>query len=239
MSEMPTVMILAAGRGTRLQHLTVDTPKPMVTVGEVKPIERTMSLLHRAGYRKAVVNTCYLADKMEAQLKAHPCGLDVHISHEENMLETGGGIKNALPLIGSNPFVAINGDVVWGEESLPLLPLLPKLFNPDTMDGLLVLVPKEKALAHHGAGDFLMDEHGRLTHRGEEASAPFVYTGIQMLHPRLLDGASQAAFPLLPCYLTAAKKGRLYGYVYDGPWVDMGTPDGLVAADDLLRRWAA
>ena len=239
-SPMPHVMILAAGRGTRLKELTENTPKPLVPVAGVPPLVRTFGLLSRAGYGDVVVNACYLADQIDAAAEAarRTHGLAVHVSHEVAMLETGGGITNALPLLGDAPFVAINGDLVWGEEDTPILPELPQLFDATQMDALLVLVPKAAAPTHQGAGDFSMDAAGRLTHRGPASTAPFIYTGIQMLHPRLFKDAPQGSWKLVDAYHQAAARGRLFGVLYHGPWVDMGTPAGMEAAAALLAPGA-
>lgn len=240
---MTTAMILAAGRGTRLKHLTENMPKPLVPVAGVAPILRTLGLLEAAGYRKTVINTCYLAQMLEdvvsADIKARNSALELAFSREEVMLDTGGGVKNALPLLGDTPFLTVNSDLIWGEEQTPVLGAMPSLFDTHKMDALLLLMPREKAVTHHGMGDFFRADDGRLTLRGSAEHAPYVYTGIQMLAPRFFDGLEKQAFPLLEGYKKASDAGRLYGHVYTGPWVDMGTPDGMEAAAALLGRLGA
>lgn len=232
-------MILAAGRGSRLKELTAETPKPLVPVAGVRPLLRTLDLLHRSGHKSVVMNTSYLAEKLESVVGAE-CG-DMHVmfSRETERLETGGGVKNALHLLHDDAFLVINGDVIWAEEETPILPILPKLFDPETMDALLLVVPRESAHAHTGKGDFFIDDDSKLAFRGEAVEAPYVYTGIQVLHPKFFDDLPHGCYSLVEGYRKAATKGRLYGLMYSGCWVDMGTPEGMEAAGKLLQRLGA
>lgn len=234
-----TAMILAAGRGSRLKELTAETPKPLVPVAGVRPVIRTLDLLHRSGHSSVVMNTSYLAEKLEHEVSAS-CG-DMHImfSRETERLETGGGVKNALHLLQDDAFLVINGDVIWAEEEMPILPILPKLFDPETMDALLLVVPREAAHAHTGKGDFFVDDDGKLTFRDSAAEAPYVYTGIQVLHPQFFADLPHGCYSLVEGYRKAAAKGRLFGVTYGGCWVDMGTPEGMDAAAGLLQRLGA
>lgn len=233
---MTKAMILAAGRGTRLQELTQNTPKPLVPVAGVQPLRRTLSLLAYRGYTQAVVNAWYLADQIKAATQSiqNP---EVTVVEETSLLDTGGGVKNALPYLGNEPFLVINGDLIWSEEANPILAKLPGLFDPDKMDALLLLIPRENAQGYIKDGDFTMDDHGRLRFKTpEEAAAPYVYSGIQVLHPRVFNPCPKMAFSVTEAYRHAQDAGRLYGHVYDGEWVDMGTPEGMQAGAELLHR---
>lgn len=233
---MTSTMILAAGRGTRLQELTADTPKPLVPVAGVKPLRRTLGLLAYRGYSQTVVNAWYLADKIKKEAESVQNPL-VTVIEESNLLDTGGGIKNALSHLGTDPFLVINGDLIWSEEATPILAQLPGMFDPEKMDALLVLIPLEHAQGYTKQGDFFMEEGGRLRLRQpDDGPAPYVYGCIQILHPRAFVGHDSSAFPLTDVYKTAASQGRLYGVEYTGEWADMGTPEGMQAAGRILGR---
>lgn len=231
---LPDVMVLAAGRGTRLKHLTATTPKPLVPVAGKGPLMHTLGRLAERGFRHVVVNAFYLGEQIEAAAKNAPEGLAVEVLREPELLDTGGGIRNALPHLGDGPFMVINGDVIWGEAQTPLLRTLVAAFDPARMDALLVLVPHGNAQGYTGAGDFFLQPDGQLRWRGTAPAAPYVYGCLQMMHPRAFRGTQPGAFSVLDVWKAALEAGRLFGYVYDGPWVDMGTPEGLAKAERLL-----
>jgi MurNAc alpha-1-phosphate uridylyltransferase len=231
------VMILAAGRGTRLKELTANTPKPLVCVSGMPPLMRTLTLLGRQKFENVVINLHYLGEQIEQAVAEANLPLTVTYSREEMLLDTGGGIKNALPQLGEKPFLAINGDVVWDEDTHPVLQELLKKFDGRRMDACLLVVPTKVATTHKGKGDFSIDGEGRLSLRSaEQDTAPYVYTGIQVLHPRLFADLPDGPFPLVEAYRRAQSKGRLFGHVYNGTWVDMGTPEGLEAAVKLTQE---
>ena len=237
-------MILAAGRGTRLKDLTADTPKPLVSVGGVQPLVRSLGLLEKAGYTHLYANAWYHAEQIEKAVthfnKAATTATAMAI-REENLLDTGGGIKNAMEVFGAKaPFLAVNGDLIWSEETHPILGNLPRLFDDRTMDALLLLVPTEKAMGYAGKGDFFLGEVaengvGSLKWRGDAPSAPYVYACIQVLHPRLFIGTPNEPFAMGSLYRKASAEGRLYGIVYQGQWADMGTPEGMTLAAGMLK----
>ena len=236
---MTKAMILAAGRGTRLKELTQNTPKPLVPVAGVAPLKRTLSLLAEQGFTQGVVNAWYLAPQIKAAVESMP-NLAMSVVEENELLDTGGGVKNALPYLGSAPFVVVNGDLIWSEETHPILAQLPDLFDPQKMDALLLLMPRAQALGYHKNGDFTMKEDGQLALKtSAESDAPYVYCGIQVLSPRVFDAIDKSVFSLIDVYRLAQKQGRLYGHVYQGEWVDMGTPDGMQHGADLMRRLCA
>lgn len=226
-------MILAAGLGLRLRPLTETRPKPLIEVAGRTMLDRALDHLVAAGIGSAVVNCHYLAE----QIKAHVAGRespDIRLSHEEVLLETGGGIAKALADLGEGPFFAANADIIWSDGATPALARLVAHWNDDTMDALLLIHPAERAVGYDGAGDFHLDETGGLRRRGADKAAPYVFTGVQLLHPRLFDGAPSGAFSMNVLYDRALAAGRLHGVVHDGEWYHVGTPAALADADALL-----
>ena len=226
-------MILAAGLGLRLRPLTETRPKPLIEVAGRTMLDRALDHLVAAGIGSAVVNCHYLAE----QIEAHLAGRDrpaIRLSREEVLLETGGGIAKALPNLGPDPFYAANADIIWSDGATPALLRLADHWDASTMDALLLVHPTERAFGYDGAGDFARDKDGRLSRRGNAASAPYVFTGVQLLHPGLFDGAPAGAFSMNVLYDKALAAGRLHGVVHDGEWYHVGTPEALSEADALL-----
>jgi len=181
MHKIKTAMVLAAGHGTRMRPLTNDRAKAMVEVGGKPLIDHMLDRLAEAGIERAVVNVHAHANHLEAHLKARKTGPEIIISDERNvLLETGGGMVEALPLLGSDPVLACNIDAIWQEDDAPVIASLLERWNADIMDDLLLLAPIERTLGYHGKGDFLFGHDGRLERRGERASAPYVYAGVQI-----------------------------------------------------------
>ena len=225
--------VFAAGKGTRLKPLTDTTPKPLIPIGPTTPLLRTLRLLQVAGVREVVVNASHLRQQVIDALKQAPVGLRIDISDEgETPLETAGGIIKALPILGEEPFLAVNGDVWWDEENYPLLQPLMAAFNPSQMAALLAVVPREKALAFNGPGDFERAISGQLEMRLATGapSAAWVYACVQILQPRFFVGQPVTARSLRDDYLRWAAAGQLYGHIYAGDWVDIGSPEQLAAA---------
>lgn len=230
-------MVLAAGLGKRMRPLTATRPKPLVRVAGRNLLDRALDLLRAGGVERAVVNVHYLADRIEAHLAARTPGLEIRVSDERAaLLETGGGIARALPLIDADPFLAINADNVWVEGPIPAVELLAARWDPEAMDALLLLVPLARAHCHAGTGDFHMDAAGRLTRRRPGRVAPFVYTGLQMLSARLFEGVAIEPFSMNRLWDRALGSGRLYGAVHQGLWFDVGTAAAVKATEALLER---
>jgi MurNAc alpha-1-phosphate uridylyltransferase len=222
-------IVLAAGLGTRMRPLTDACPKALLPVAGRALVDRAIDHARAAGLSPIVVNVHYRAE----QMRAHLAGSDVLISDETDMLlETGGGVRRALPRLGSDPFVVLNSDAIWAGPSP--LPALLAAWDPSRMDGLLQVVPRAAARAHGGAGDVFVDTDGRLRFRDGAASAPYVYTGAQILRPSVFDDTPDGAFPMMPVWRALVARGRLFAVVHPGPWVDVGTPAGLSAAEALL-----
>lgn len=234
-----TAMVLAAGLGTRLRPITDHTPKPLIRVAGRSLLDRCLDRLVEAGVRKAVVNIHWLGGKIRDHLKARH-DLEIVISDESDLLlETGGGIARALPLLGDAPFVSVNADLVWRDEGgETALQRLAAVFDPAIMDGVLLLQPREQAYGHGGPGDFFLGEDARLIRRGGHAAAPYVYTGVQILQPQMFAAAPAGAFSLNILYDRAIAAGRLYGLSHRGSWMDVGTHDGLSHAEKALHGTA-
>jgi N-acetyl-alpha-D-muramate 1-phosphate uridylyltransferase len=240
-SSVPaSAMVLAAGLGRRMRPLTATRPKPLVEVAGKSLLDRALGTLKAGGVRDVVVNVHYMADRIEAHLKARGRslevdGLKVSISDERDLLlETGGGITRALPLIASDPFLSINADNIWIDGPLGAADLLAGRWNPAEMDALLLMVPLARANCHSGPGDFHMDARGRLSRRRPGRIAPFVYTGFQMLSKALFEGARVEPFSMNRLWDRAAADGRLYGVVHQGLWFDVGTAVAVKQTEALL-----
>lgn len=235
MAALPTTaMVLAAGLGTRLKPITDHTPKPLVTVAGRSLLDRCLDRLVEAGVTQAVVNIHWLGGQIRDHLASRR-DIAITISDETNLLlETGGGLVKALPLLGGDPIFAVNADLIWRDEAGSSLQRLAETFDPDRMDALLLLQPRERATGHGGPGDFSLDAQNRLIRRGRQETAPYVYTGVQILQPSLLRDAPAGPFSLNILYDRAIAAGRLYGLVHQGDWMDVGTHDGLAQAEKLL-----
>lgn len=242
-APLPTkAMVLAAGKGTRMRPLTDDRPKALVDVDGKPLIDHALDHVAEAGIAEAVVNVHYLAQQLIDHLNARAGGPATTISDESGeLLETGGGLVKALPLLGDAPFFVINGDAIWTNEGENALHRLARHFNPDTMDVLLLLIPREEAVEHPGNGDFFLhlDDHqdsGTLSWRGDAPTAPYVYTGLHVTHPALFEDSPSGAFRLTDLWKRASETGRLYGIVHQGKWHDVGTPAGRDAAEAMLQQ---
>lgn len=227
-----TAMVLAAGLGTRMRPLTDRIPKPMVELAGRPLIDHALDRLATAGIKKAVVNVHYKADQIERHLK-HRKKPAITISDERDaLLDTGGGLVRALPLLGTRPFIIHNSDTAWIEGVGCNLTRLMAAWDPDEMDCLLLLALGSRSLGYSSNGDFNMDPNGRLTRRVAPFVAPFVFTGVSIAHPRLFEGApSGAAFSLNRLWNRAIEQGRLYGIRLDGWWMHVGTPEAIVEAE--------
>jgi MurNAc alpha-1-phosphate uridylyltransferase len=193
--------------------------------------------LHSAGVRKVVVNVHYLADALEAHLESRQHGLEVVISDERDLLmETGGGLVKAAPLIDCDPFLALNSDNLWIDGPADTIKLLASQWDDSKMDALLLLVPQARALNHKGIGDFHMDRAGRLRRRQRSHVAPFVFTGVQMVSKRLLRDPPPGPFSTNVLWDRAIAEGRCFGAVHQGLWFDVGTPQSIQMTETALEN---
>jgi MurNAc alpha-1-phosphate uridylyltransferase len=220
-------MLFAAGFGTRMGTLTATRPKPLIPVAGRPLIDHALALADDAGITRIVANTHYLPD----QITTHLAPRGIALSHETAaILETGGGLKAALPLLGGNPVLTLNTDAVWTGAN-PLTQLI-SAWDGARMDGLLLLLPAACATGHSGTGDFLMDADGRLTRAKGAAGA--VYLGAQMLRTDGLTDIPAKAFSLNLLWDRMISDGRLFGLIHDGGWCDVGRPEGIAQAEALL-----
>ena len=231
-----TAMVLAAGLGKRMRPLTATRPKPLVEVAGKSLIDHCFDRLRAAGVRKAVVNVHYLADSLEAHLKSRVQGIEISVSDERaQLLETGGGMVKALPLIDADPFLVVNSDNLWVDGPMDSLRLLASNWDDARMDALLLLVPLARAHCHKGQGDFHMRADGVLRRRKLGAVAPFVFTGVQIVSKRLLQGEHpEGPFSTNIFWSQAIEKGRLFGVVHQGLWFDVGAPENIRKTEEML-----
>jgi N-acetyl-alpha-D-muramate 1-phosphate uridylyltransferase len=232
-----TAMIMAAGLGKRMRPLTATRPKPLIEVNGKALLDHVLEKLRIAGVKKIVVNVHYLADALEAHLKSRDHDLDVVISDERDLLmETGGGLVRAAPLIDADPFLALNSDNLWIDGPADTLKLLASQWDDSRMDALLLLVPQARALNHKGMGDFHMDRAGRIRRREKSHVAPFVFTGIQIVSKRLLRDAPEGPFSTNILWDRAIEEGRCFGAVHQGLWFDVGTPQSIQLTETALEH---
>lgn len=235
--ELQQAMVLAAGLGTRMRPLTDHVPKPLVKVAGRTLLDRALDAVVGAGIPRAVVNAHYLADQIEAHLKTRS-DLDLKVSDERTeLLDSGGGVKAALPLLDEGRLAVLNADTFWCDAGNTTLRALGEMFDPADMDFLLLLAGHENAIGFTGAGDFTMDRDGRLSRRGEAQSAPYIYAGVAIVMPALLAAVEESAFSLNRLFDRAIEQGRLYGHVLDGLWLHVGTPDAILLAEQALNRF--
>ncbi|MFS8035686.1 nucleotidyltransferase family protein [Xanthobacter sp. AM11] len=233
--QIDTAMVLSAGLGTRMRPLTDTRPKPLVEVSGRALIDHVLDRVADAGIGLAVVNLHHHADLLEAHVRARRAPPRIAFSDERAaLLETGGGVRKALPLLGTGPFLAINSDTIWIEGMRPNLARLSERFDSASMDALLLLASAAHSIGYDGRGDFQMDPLGRLTRRGERQVAPFIYAGACILKPSLFEGLPEGAFSLNRVFDRAGAAGRLYGLRLDGIWMHVGTPDAIALAEEAI-----
>ncbi|WP_114951327.1 nucleotidyltransferase family protein [Sphingosinicella terrae] len=233
-----TAMVMAAGLGKRMRPLTATRPKPLIEVAGRPLIDHALDRLRAAGVRKAVVNVHYLADAVEAHLRNRSNGLEIVISDERGqLLETGGGLIKAMPLIDADPFLVVNSDNLWIDGPVDALKLLASSWDDARMDALLLLVPLARAHCHGGRGDFHMAPTGALARRRPRSVAPFVYTGIQIVSKRLFAGDHpEGPFSTNRLWDKAIEQGRCFGAVHQGLWFDIGQPENIRKTEEMLRE---
>ena len=228
-------MVMAAGLGKRMRPLTATRPKPLVEVAGKMLIDHCLDHLRAAGVKKAVVNVHYLADALEAHLRK-VTGIQILVSDErDQLMETGGGLVRALPLVDCDPFLAVNSDNLWVDGPVDSLRLLASSWDDARMDALLLLVPLARANCHGGQGDFHMNGAGALRRKKRGTVAPFVFTGIQMVSKRLFEGElPDGPFSTNLLWDRAMEEGRCFGVVHQGLWFDVGTPANVRKTEELL-----
>lgn len=236
MKRPTTAMVLSAGLGKRMRPLTDIVPKPLVRLGGKPLIDHVLDRLAASGITHAIVNVHYLADKLEAHLATRATPRITISDERDALLDTGGGLVRALPLIGQHPFLIHNSDSVWIEGPLSNIDKLIDAWDGDAMDSVLLLASTTNCLGYDGPGDFEMAADGRLKRRREGTVTPFVFTGVSIAHPRLLEGEREHCFSLNAPWDRAIERGRLYGIRLDGFWMHVGTPQALDEAEQRLAH---
>lgn len=230
-----TAMVMAAGKGTRMMPLTADRPKPLIKVAGTTLLDHVLDQLRSAGVGKIVVNVHYLPDQIEAHLAAHAADFAVTVSDERELLrDTGGGLIQALPKIGADPFYCVNADNWWVDEGGNALIDMAEAWDAERMDVLMLVVPFERAGNTQGLGDFDMDPDGRLSRGGPRRQRPYVWTGIQMMSKAVVCDPPQDVFSTNIFWDRAIAKGRCYGLVHDGQWYDVGYPAAIGMTEAAL-----
>ena len=226
-----TAMILAAGRGERMRPLTDTIPKPLIAVAGRSLLERSLDRLIAHGVRNIIVNVHHLGHQIADRI-----GDRARIVYEERLLETGGSVRNALPLLGAGPFFVLNGDGLWREKSGTMLERLEMKWNPERMDALLLLHPIHKVIGREATdrGDYFIEPGGRARYRGIASLAPYVFASVSVCDARLFQDSPEGAFSLLKLWNQAEDKGRLFAVFNDGDWFHIGTPQALAEAERML-----
>lgn len=230
MRTISSGMVLAAGEGRRMRPITERLPKPLISIAGKPLLDHALEKLNASGVDNQIVNCFYLGD----QIKNHCADRKVVISEEHEKLETGGGVAQALPLLGSEPFFVLNGDNLTLDGPRPALDRLRATFDPDRMDALLLVHPIAQAHGYVGQGDFNLDQAGRLTRRGTAHVSAFVFTGVQILKPDIFQGHPAGSWSLNWVYDRAADRERLYGLVHDGAWFHVSQPDDIQQTEAIL-----
>ncbi|MBI1245846.1 MAG: NTP transferase domain-containing protein [Alphaproteobacteria bacterium] len=233
MKPIETAMVLAAGLGKRMRPLTDTLPKPLVPVAGRTLIDRVMDRLVEAGVRRIIVNLHHHRATLEKHLAART-DVELVLSPEAELLETGGGVLNALKLIGDEPFFCANADVLWFDGPTPALKRLARIWDPAKSDALLLMQSAASAFGYEGRGDYYVDPVGRARRRKGNEVAPFVYAGVQILHPRRFAGLAPGRFSLNVVYDLAETDARLHGMPHDGLWFHVGTAESVIETEFQL-----
>lgn len=229
-------MIMAAGLGTRMRPLTNDRPKPLVQVAGKALIDHDLDRLVTAGVKQAIINLHYKADMLRDHL-AKRRDIEIRFSDESGeLLGTGGGVARALSMFEGQPFFILNSDSIWVEGVSSALGRMNEFWDGDRMDGLLLMASMVTAMGYEGRGDFVLDAQGHVARPGENALTPFAYPGVQIVHPRLFDGAPAGEFSTNLLWDRAIKAQRLFGTRLDGVWIHVGTPQARDEAEAYLGK---
>ena len=230
-------MILGAGLGSRMRPLTDHVPKPMVPYCGRPLIDHILDRMGAAGLSEVVINVHYLAEVLENHVAQRTQLPKVMISDERaELLDTGGGIARALPMLGQDAFLIHNSDSLSHEPEGPNLDILIDAWNGDDMDTLLLLAPITESLGYDGNGDFGRDKNGRIHRPASGQAVPYVFTGVSIAHPRLFENAPSGPFSLNRLWSNAIETGRAYGVLHKGLWMHIGTPQALRDAEEASKQ---
>ena len=238
-APLDTAMVFAAGLGTRMRPITNHIPKPLVEIGGRTMLDHMLDRLAEGGVTRAIVNVHHLADQIETHLKARTRPEIVISDEREKLLDQGGGIRKALPLIGDADFFICNTDAVWLEGPHSTIAAMREAWRPDEMDILLLVAATSGSVGVDWPGDFHMAPGGRLTRRAEREVSAFVYAGVGIMRASLFADAQEDVFRLAPYFFRAAEAGRLHGLRLNGQWLHVGTPEAVEEAERAYARPAA
>jgi MurNAc alpha-1-phosphate uridylyltransferase len=236
-----TAMVLAAGLGTRMRPLTNDRPKALVEVGGRALIDHMLDRLDEAGVERAIVNLHAFGDRLESHLRTRRPPPSLVFSDERDApapWETGGGIKRALPLLGTGPIWVANIDSIWIEHGAPATSAVARAWDPAKMDVCLMLAPTATSLGFHDSGDVFLETGGRVRFKRPDERAPYVYVGVHICDPQVVADGPDGPFSLLPIWRALAERGRVFGVAPAGQWMHVGDPAALEAAEARLREAA-
>lgn len=238
MITITRAMVLAAGLGKRMRPLTETLPKPLIAVAGRPLIDRVLDKLAAHGIGEVVVNLHHHRAQLEAHLKTRTTP-KIRLSQENELLDTGGGIAKALPLLGTEPFFVCNADTFWLDGATPALMRLAQRWNDQEMDALLLLARTVAAHGYDGTGDYQADGNGTLRSRKGWETAPFIYAGVQIVHPRLFAAAPQGRFSIKRLWDQVEELGRLKAVIHEGPWFHVGTPEAVPETERVLEEYGA
>lgn len=237
MNAPKTAMVLAAGLGTRMRPLTNDRPKALVEVGGQALMDHMLDRLADAGVETAVVNVHYFADLVEAHVGRRTAAPRIVISDERpQALETGGGVKQALPLLPDGPFFVANIDSVWIEDGASAVDAVADAWDPARMDVCLMLAPTATSMGFHDTGDVFLEADGRVRFKAPGETAPYVYVGVHITKPSVVAGGPEGPFSLLPLWKALAEQGRVHGVSPPGLWMHVGDPAARDEAEAKLAE---
>jgi N-acetyl-alpha-D-muramate 1-phosphate uridylyltransferase len=240
-SLLSSAMVLAAGLGTRMRPITLSIPKPLVAIDGIPMLDHALNRLRDVSVNHAVVNVHYLAEQIIEHVASRQTPA-ITVSDERGLLlETGGGIKKALPLLGENPFWLMNSDSLWIDRlaedmNASALSEMKQVWDPQHMDIVLLLASRTTSMGYDGRGDFDRAPSGHLSRRIPEHDAPFVYAGAAILKPELFIDTPKGAFSLNLLFDRAIAANRLYGHVLDGEWLHVGTPEAIGEAEKRIEK---
>jgi N-acetyl-alpha-D-muramate 1-phosphate uridylyltransferase len=232
-------MVLAAGLGVRMRPLTDNMPKPLVCVAGRPLLDHVLDKLGDAGVSEAIVNVHYLPDQIIDHTASRTRPRVIISDERHEVLETGGGVVKALPLLGNAPFFLVNADTMWIDGVRPNLTRLAETFDPAKMDILLLMAPTTSSIGYGGRGDYAMLPDGPLRKRKEHQVVPFVYAGAAIMSPSLFADAPAGKFSLTKLFDAANEQERLFGLRLDGVWMHVGTPDAVHAAEEAFLESVA
>jgi MurNAc alpha-1-phosphate uridylyltransferase len=232
-------IVLSAGLGTRMRPITDTLPKPLVRLGGKPMLDHVLDKLADAGIADAIVNVHYLADQIEAHLASRHAPRITISDEREKILDTGGAVNKVLHLLGDSPFFVHNSDSVWVESAGNTLTRMIEAWDGESMDSLLLLARADDSLGYSGRGDFHLDDAGRIRRRGKDETAPYVFAGASINHPRLFSDAPAGAYSINRNWDKALASGRLAAICLDGLWMHVGTPEALIEAEGRLHGRSA